>query len=96
MTDNFTINDYVDNSSKDRRVSARYLGTTEYLSDVQEVQEYIRNTNKMLRRVGMPTVSVKIGTRLGRDNPHAEDIAPGQWVPMDIAERFDVYLKENF
>lgn len=96
MNNDYSISELVDNSSKNDRLSVNYLGTTEDIQDVRLIQEYVRNTNKMNRRVGMPTFSVKIGTRLGRNNPRSDEVLPGSWVPMDIAERFDVYLKANW
>ena len=38
----FAINDYVDNSTKVNRVSSDYIGTTYFLDDVREIQNFVK------------------------------------------------------
>lgn len=91
------INDYISLRNLKGRESFDYAGTTEDARDVQIVRDYVKSTNKMLRRVGMPTVTVKVGTRLGKENPNAWKYSgvSGPYIRMEDAQRFDIYLKTN-
>ena len=92
------INDYIKKMNKENRTSADYVGTTYFLGDIKDIQLAVKQNNKMLRRVGMPTVSVKIEPRLGKFNPAAHKYSGkrGAYIHLEDGERFDIYLKANF
>ena len=79
------------------RTSLDYAGTTSSIKNIRDVQRQIRDANKMYRRVGMPTVSVKVAPRLGEGNPNAYKYSgiQGPYIRIEDAKRFDVYLKAN-
>ena len=92
------INNYIQKRNKENRTSIDYVGTTDFFQDVKDVRLAVKQNNKMLRRVGMPTVSVKVEPRLGSCNPAAEKYAgkKGAYIRIEDGDRFDIYLKSNF
>ena len=95
MTNN--IKEYLTPDLAHNHTSADFIGTTNFRSDLVEIRSAIKETNKLLRRANVQTISVRIKGRLGNDNINAHKYAGkrGAYIRLDDAERYDVYLITN-